>query len=245
VVPIGEEQLLNGLRQVVRAEFYTATTRSPAVYRGNPFIIEAAIAYGKPEEPEEPAKTDAAEPAAAEVPAKGEADKAKQPEAAAAPAHHEEEEEETELAKVIRFANRVPLLYQQSACGIFKSVVAMNWRQYGLQQSRGAVPTGPLTIVLHMASVWVPFTSESKEAIASYPEILKEIRLALQECGRKLGQHIRATVRLRQELKKRSYIEKYIPAIGEALRDILELKEKQVSQVCDDLKDVLARSRKM
>ncbi|MCK4277316.1 MAG: hypothetical protein KAX78_12420 [Phycisphaerae bacterium] len=120
----------------------------------------------------------------------------------------------------------------------------MNWRQYGLTQPRGALPAGPLTIVVHMASVWVPFTSESKEAIASYPEIVKEIRLALQECGRKLGKHVRKTVRIRQELKKRSYIEKYIPAIGEALRDILELKERQVSKVCANLKDILQRSRK-
>jgi DNA topoisomerase-6 subunit B len=96
-----------------------------------------------------------------------------------------------------------------------------------------------------MASVWVPFTSESKEAIASYPEVLKEIRLALQECGRKLGRHIRKTVRHRQEMKKRSYIQKYIPAIGEALQDILDLKDKQVDQICEDLKGVLERSRKL
>jgi DNA topoisomerase-6 subunit B len=96
-----------------------------------------------------------------------------------------------------------------------------------------------------MASVWVPFTSESKEAIASYPEVLKEIRLALQECGRKLGRHIRKAVRHRQEMKKRSYIQKYIPAIGEALQDILDLKDKQVDQICEDLKGVLERSRKM
>jgi DNA topoisomerase-6 subunit B len=238
VVPIGEEQLLNGLRQVVAAEFYTATTRSPAVYRGNPFIIEAAIAYGKPEEPE------AAQ--GAERPKEAESQAAKDGTVAPAPAANpDEEEEETELAKVIRFANRVPLLYQQSACGIHKSVVAMNWRQYGLTQSRGAVPSGPLTVVVHMASVWVPFTSESKEAIASYPEILKEIRLALQECARQLGSHIRRAVRLHQELKKRSYIERYIPAIGEALRDILNLKEGQVTRLCADLKLVLERSRKI
>jgi len=120
-----------------------------------------------------------------------------------------------------------------------------NWRPYGLSQSRGSLPSGPVTVMVHMASVWVPFTSESKEAVASYPEILKEMRLALQECGRRLGLHVRRAVRAKQELKKRSYIEKYIPAIGEALRDILELKEKQVSAVCDDLKGVLERTRKM
>ena len=132
--------------------------------------------------------------------------------------------DEPTQARLIRFANRVPLLYQQSACSIYKSVVGLNWKSYGLSQSRGALPMGDLTVVVHMASVWVPFTSESKEAIAAYPEILKELRLALQECGRRLGAHVRKGIRINQELKKRSYIEKYIPAIGEALRDILELK---------------------
>ncbi|MGC9454989.1 MAG: DNA topoisomerase VI subunit B [Phycisphaerae bacterium] len=225
VVPIGSEELERGLQHVVPAAFYTATTRRPAVYRGNPFIIEAGLAYGRPE------KTESDNGDGQKTTAPGDEKAA--------------DEDGTPLAKIIRFANRVPLLYQQSSCAIYKSVLGMNWRSYGIPQSRGALPAGPLTIVVHMASVWVPFTSESKEAIASYPEITKEIRLALQDCGRKLGRHVRRTVRMRQELKKRSYIEKYIPAIGEALRDILDLKEKQVDKTCEQLKGVLERSRKM
>jgi DNA topoisomerase VI B subunit len=80
-----------------------------------------------------------------------------------------------ELMELYRFANRVPLQYQQSACAISKAVLSVDWRSYGLQQSRGALPTGPLVVSVHVASVWVPFTSESKEAVASYPEILKEL----------------------------------------------------------------------
>ena len=221
VVPIGQENLIAGLKHVVDAAFFTAASRRPAVYRGNPFVIEVAVAYGKHQPKSQNAE-------------------AEQPN----PAQERTAEGDGELASVIRFANRVPLQYQQGGCAIYKSVTGMNWRQYGLTQPRGALPAGPLTIVVHMASVWVPFTSESKEAIASYPEIVKEIRLALQECGRKLGKHVRKTVRIHQELKKRSYIEKYIPAIGEALRDILELKERQVSKACANLKDILQRSRK-
>ena len=224
VVPIGEDKLIAGLKEVMDAAFYTAVSRRPAVYRGNPFIIEAAVAYGKPEPKADQAKDGKGEPAAGSD----------------AP----EDPENQQLARVIRFANRVPLQYQQGACAITRSVTAMNWKAYGLPQARGALPSGDLTVVVHMASVWVPFTSESKEAIASYPEILREIRLALQECGRKLGAHVRKTARIRREIQKRTYIEKYIPAIGEALRDILDLKERQVTRVCNDLKDVLERSRK-
>ena len=237
VVPIGEEALLAGVRQVTDAEFCVAVTRNPAVYRGNPFIIEAAIAYGQKAPPEGQAPQPKAKDAAASA---GDEDDA--PAAAATPS---QPDGEAPLARLIRFANRVPLLYQQSACAIHKAAVGLNWRSYGLAQARGALPSGALTIVVHMASVWVPFTSESKEAIASYPEVLREVRLALQDCGRKLGTHIRRGVRVAAELKKRGYIEKYIPTIGEALGEILDLGDRQVAKLCGNLKVVLERSRRM
>ena len=73
--------------------------------------------------------------------------------------------------------------------------------------------------MVHIASVWVPFTSESKEAIAHYPEIIKEIRLGLQECGRRVATHIRKQRREADEAKKRAYIEKYIPQVAVGLQE--------------------------
>ena len=189
--PIGEKAILAGLYQQIKGEFYTAVTRPPAVYRGNPFVIEAALAYGKgPEQaPESQAKK--------EIPlAEGEA-----------------AENDHELARVIRYANRVPLLYQQSACVSYKSVLDTTWRNYGVAQSRGAVPSGPMVIFVHMASVWVPFTSESKEAIAEYDEIRKEITLALRECGRRLGAFLRRRERAHSEFRRRNIFELYIEEV--------------------------------
>jgi DNA topoisomerase-6 subunit B len=120
------------------------------------------------------------------------------------------------LARVIRYANRVPLLYQQSACATFKAVLATTWRNYGVTQSRGALPAGPMVIFVHMASVWVPFTSESKEAIADYDEIQKEITLALRECGRRLGLFLRRRERAQSEFRRRNIFELYIEEVVEA-----------------------------
>ncbi len=206
--PVGVEALQEGLKRVVKADFYTACSRSPSVYRGNPFLIEAALAYGTKNG--------------------SDGDPDKEP-----------------SMRLIRIANRVPLLYQQSGCAIYKSVLDVNWRNYALSQSKSALPTGPVVLMVHIASVWVPFTSESKEAIAHYPEIIKEIHLAVQECGRKLGIYLRRKKRIQQELAKRSYIETYLPFIGEALRDILTLKRKQVDVVVAKLKKVLEKSRKI
>jgi DNA topoisomerase-6 subunit B len=200
--PIGEELFERALAARLRADFTTAVTRPPAVYRGNPFQVEIALAYG------------------GELPVE-------------------------ELVEVYRFANRAPLLYQQSACAITKAVVSVDWRPYGLQQSKGALPSGPAILFVHVASVWVPFTSESKEAIASYPEILRELRLALMEAGRRLGAFVRRRRRLADEQKKRSYIEQYIPHIGDALQQILGFENARRERIVSDLKAILERSRKL
>jgi DNA topoisomerase-6 subunit B len=153
--------------------------------------------------------------------------------------------EAEELMTLLRYANRVPLMYQQGACAIFKSVLSVSWRAYGLSQSKGALPAAPMVLLVHLASVWVPFTSESKEAIAGYDEIVRELKLALQDAGRKLGLYIRRGQRERDAAKKRAYIEKYIPHIGIALQEILGLSKPQEQEVVETLTDTLERSRKM
>ncbi|QNN24633.1 DNA topoisomerase VI subunit B [Planctomycetales bacterium ZRK34] len=125
-----------------------------------------------------------------------------------------------EPSRVIRFANRVPLLYQRSACCAFKAVQETAWRNYGLSQPKGSVPIGPLTVMVHMASVWVPFTSESKEAIADYDEIRKEMKLAMAECGRKLKTYLNRRAKVRKENERRGIFERYIGEIAQALNTI-------------------------
>jgi DNA topoisomerase-6 subunit B len=118
---------------------------------------------------------------------------------------------------ILRFANRVPLLYQQGACAITKSIITTNWKSYGLQQSNGSIPTGPLTILVHMCSVWVPFTSESKEALAHYPDIIKELKLAVQEAGRKLQMYVAKKHRVQNQLERANLFERYMPEVADAL----------------------------
>lgn len=190
ISPIGEKAILSGLYKQIKGEFYTAVSRPPAVYRGYPFVIEAGLAFGKG--PDEVSK----------------------PQQAAVPlAEGEDQGNDTEQARVIRYANRVPLLYQQSACATFKAVLSTTWRNYGVSQSRGALPAGPMVIFVHMASVWVPFTSESKEAIADYDEIQKEITLALREAGRRLGIFLRRRERAASEFRRRNIFELYIEEV--------------------------------
>ncbi len=147
-------------------------------------------------------------------------------------------EKESQI-RLMRFANRVPLLYQQGACAITEAVTDTNWKPYGLQQSGNNLPSGPAIIIVHIASVWVPFTSEAKEAIAHYDEIIKEIKLALQECGRKLATYIRHNVKAAEQKERIGLFEKYIPELASSL-SILSDEKKTVVE--DNLKKILKKS---
>jgi DNA topoisomerase-6 subunit B len=185
--PIGEELLKKGLMKEVQAEFYSAITRPPVVYKGNPFQIEVALAYGG-------------------------------------------EQQKDGSIDLMRFANRVPLLYQQGACGITKAVTTTNWKAYGLTQSNGSLPIGPMTVVVHIASVWVPFTSESKEAIAQYDDIIKEVKLALQEAGRDLQKYVHKKSKVHLQLERANLFERYIPEVANALHRLTGTPEAKIAE---------------
>jgi DNA topoisomerase VI subunit B len=271
LVPIGEQLILKGLHQVVPGEFYCAATRPPAVYRGNPFLIEVGLAYGGVSTAQKVSletltemlgETDArtlrqflmnsfdglgseaadkilteAQMGTRQSPARLKKDEIAQLHAAMKNVNLSD----GQSMQVFRYANRVPLQFQPAACAITQSVIGNNWRSYGLSQSRGNLPQGPVTVMVHMASVWVPFTSESKEAIAGYPEIQKELRLALQAVGRKLAIYLNRRQRVKQEGERRSIFLRYLGEVAGAVGAIQDLDEKKTKALYDKLLHVAKR----
>jgi DNA topoisomerase VI subunit B len=271
ISPIGEPLMLKGLHQQVPGEFFCAATRPPAVYRGNPFLIEVGLAYGG-SSPTQKVSLDALTEMLAEsdarslrqfllttfdglgssgverilseagigprqTPAKLDAETIGRLHAAMKNVNLSE----GQVMQVLRYANRVPLQFQPAACAITQSVIGNNWRSYGLSQSRGQLPTGPVTIMVHMASVWVPFTSESKEAVASYPEIMKELRLALQAVGRKLGMYLNQRKRVQQEGERREVFLRYLGEVARAVASIKGLDDRSSKQLYGRLVDLAKR----
>lgn len=250
VTPIGEDLILKGLHQVVPGEFYTAATRPPSVYRGNPFQIEVGLAYGggstahrvtREELAELLAQSDArtlrqflintfdglgpegADKILQEAKQKTRVSPNNLAQRDVERLHHAMRSVnlgDGQSMNVLRYANRVPLQFQAGACAITQTITATNWRPYGLSQSRGSLPRGAVTVMVHMASVWVPFTSESKEAVASYPEIQKELRLGLQAVGRKLGMYVRRRKRVKHEGERRAIFLRYLGEVANAAGEI-------------------------
>ena len=235
---------------MIPGEFYAAATRPPSVYRGNPFLIEVGLAFGGTSAAQRISREglqemlDASDARTlrqflsssfdgigAEAADKIIAEAGMRPRVS--PGKLEPEEisklheamrnvnlNEGQSMNILRYANRVPLQFQAAACAITQTVMSTNWRSYGLSQSRGALPSGPVTLMVHMASVWVPFTSESKEAVASYPEIQKELRLALQSVGRKLAMFLRRRDRVKHEGQRRQIFLRYLGEVADAVSGI-------------------------
>jgi len=175
--PIGADDLEAGLRKEYDADFYAATTRDASVHGGDPFVVEAGIAYG------------------GSVPGDG-------------------------SAELLRFANRVPLVYQQGACAVTDTVGGIGWKNYGLDEA--SLPQGPAVIAVHVASTNVPFTSESKDAVANVPEIEDEIERAVREVARGMKSHIKQAKSRRKRREKERVVANLLPQMAEKVAEVTE-----------------------
>jgi len=145
-----------------------------------------------------------------------------------------------EPVKLLRFANRVPLLYQQGGCVITSAISSIDWRRYGLNQPSGkGIPTGPAIFLAHVSSTLIPFTSESKEAIADVPEIENEIKLAFRECARKVQQHIHKKVRRAKTREKFDLITRILPEIAKKSAHMLNKPVPVLDPIITKIMDVV------
>jgi DNA topoisomerase VI subunit B len=187
--PITEELIRKGLEKEYDVDFIATTTRDASVHTGNPFIVEAGIAYGGnlPKE---------------------------------------------EKIDILRFANRVPLLYQQGGCASTHAVEKINWRNYELLQPGGSgIPQGPIVVLTHVASTNVPFTSESKEAIADIPEIVDEIELAVRDVARGLKNYLAKQKLLAKRKEKEEIIERVLPKLAEKVSQITGAPQPDIQPI--------------
>ena len=186
--PISENALKKSIMGDTNAEFISVSSRRPAVYKGIPFLVEAAIAYG------------------GDIPPTGSAQR-------------------------LRYANKIPLLYDASGCATTTAIKEMNWKQYKVENvSQSGYPVGPYVILIHLASVWVPYTSEGKSAIANYPDIIKEMRLAVQDCARKLRIYLRAKLKEKRTRKRINLFETYLPEFAGSLAKITDKNEDKIKE---------------
>ncbi len=145
-----------------------------------------------------------------------------------------------EPIQVLRFANRVPLLFQQGGCAISQAVANVEWRRYGLEQKSGTLPIGPVLLLVHVVSTKVPFTSEAKEAVAATEDIDRELTLAIQAAARSLSLHISRRTRRSQALEKFTIIRKILPRLAEKTSSLVGKPVPDLTPVITKIMNVVA-----
>ncbi|RME14962.1 MAG: DNA topoisomerase VI subunit B [Bdellovibrio sp.] len=149
-----------------------------------------------------------------------------------------------EPIQLLRFANRVPLQFDKSACAITRAVESVNWRAYGLTQSKNSLPLGPYVFAVSVTSPFIKFKNASKETIDSSDELVEEIRLALMRAGQKLSRHIKRESKAADLERKIQHIEKFGPILVEGLAKIVGASSKRVERAEKGLEKLLGRDTK-
>jgi len=143
--------------------------------------------------------------------------------------------------QVLRFANRVPLQFDKSACAIVKAIESVNWRSYGLQQPKDSLPSGPYVIAVSLVSPFIKFKNASKETIDASDELVEELRRTLIQAGQRLSRHIKKEHREQDLENKLRYIEQFCPILVDCLCRITKAPDKRKKKATEGLEKILGR----
>ena len=122
--------------------------------------------------------------------------------------------------KVYRFANRIPLLYDEGSDVVLKVVNDIDWKRYSVN------PDPPLVIVSHICSTRIPYKTVGKENVADRQEIERELRLALQFILRKLSTYMKKKGKAESARKRANLYSKYVPLIAQFCTELAGKKKE-------------------
>jgi DNA topoisomerase VI subunit B len=151
---------------------------------------------------------------------------------------------EDEQVQLLRFANRVPLQFDKGACAITKAIESVNWRAYGLAQSKNSLPMGPYIFAISLVSPFIKFKNASKETIDASDELVEEIRLAVMRAGQKLSRHIKREMKADDLERKIQHIEQFGPILVDTLCKLVDAPDKRRKKATEGLEKILGRDSK-
>ncbi len=136
---------------------------------------------------------------------------------------------------VLRYANKIPLIYDEKSDVIWKVVEEIDWKRYGIEEEQK-----PLVVMVHLCSTKVPYKSAGKESIADVEEIEKEIKNGIMEVARKLRLYISEKKKEEEARKKMLTYLKYIPEIARSLAVFAtDDKKELIPKVQDEIQSKL------
>ncbi|MDO8627329.1 MAG: hypothetical protein Q7K42_02600, partial [Candidatus Diapherotrites archaeon] len=128
--------------------------------------------------------------------------------------------------EILRFANKVPLLFDAGGCATTKAVDTVDWKRYGIKDLENV----PLSVFINVISVHIPYTSAGKQAISEEEEIIEEVRLAIMDAGRKIWRRISESRREQEKLEKRKLFMKYAQEVAIGLAELTKEKKDTIEK---------------
>jgi DNA topoisomerase-6 subunit B len=193
---IGENRIEASLKSIVKPEFLSVLTRKPTVYKGG-FAFQVEVAIAY---------------GGNSGKSSGEKD--------------EQTGQEIKRVEVMRFANRVPLLFDAGGCALSRAVQGLDWKRYGIKNLDNA----PLTVFVHMLSVHIPYTGAGKQAVSDEEEVMEELRLALMQAARQIMRSIAGKRRLEEKEQKKKLFLKYATEVAIALHELTGKKKDEIEK---------------
>lgn len=145
---------------------------------------------------------------------------------------------ETSRVEIMRFANRTPLLFDLGACAITEAVQSVDWKRYDIKDFENS----PVTLFINLVSVHIPYTSAGKQSVSSEEEIVKEIRMALMDIGRKFQRYHSKKRRDAEREERMHNLMKYSTELAIAVAKITKADEKKLIK---DLQTLILKKLKL
>lgn len=138
--------------------------------------------------------------------------------------------EEGYTGTILRFANRVPLLFDVGSCAITVAAKDVQWKRYNMD-----LETQPLSILVNVSSVHIPYSGVGKESIAQEDEIIDEIKLAVMEAARGVQRYVSGKEKLHSEESKYRMIMRYTKQLAQDLNEITGKDKKKLEVQIEEL----------
>lgn len=136
--------------------------------------------------------------------------------------------------EVMRFANKVPLLFDAGGCAITETVKSMDWKRYNIKN----FDEEPIAVLVNVVSVHVPYTSAGKQALATEEDLMGEIKFALMEASRGIQKFISGRRKANEIATKKKVVSRYVEQLASDLASLTGQKEdklaKELSKIIED-----------
>ncbi|MEM4295549.1 MAG: DNA topoisomerase VI subunit B [Candidatus Anstonellales archaeon] len=128
--------------------------------------------------------------------------------------------------QVMRYANKVPLLFDAGACAITQALKNVDWKRYGIDNFEQS----PINLLISIVSTHVPYTSAGKQAISAEEEIVDEIKNAIYEAARNVKQHITDKKKIAEHEKRKKAFLRYVKQLSSDLSILSGYDKSKIEQ---------------